>query len=476
MPEQGCEPTAVVISGFGDEDTGGGLFVLEGEEVRRVDWLATTGIAVEPGGRRFARLLREAGRSDSAGELLVYDRRGVEAYRRIDDLTDAHGVVWHDGMLVVASTVTNTVLWLSPAGDILRTWKAPGAGDAWHLNSLVVDGERLLVCAFGRFERHRGWAEHGAADRQGFVFDVETGETVTDGLTCPHDPLRLGGAWAVCNSRGHEVVFIDDGRVVERVALDGWTRGLAADDDHLYVGLSAHRGEGASGTGAVVVVDRATCRILRRVDLPCREVYSVTLVPEALLGGIERGFRTNEARTGEERQADLFRAAGIEPERLWSGGEPLDEEDCRVQVAIDLPSTLVRGERVVLDWTVTNAGGAVLSSSGEHPVRLSYRWFDLTGERLLEEGPRAALPHDVPPGGRASGLLRLVASDRAGRALLRVSLVQELVRWFDDAHPSSGVTRVVDVKAEDRVTECPPGPHRPSSSSPESNSTTSRAA
>lgn len=66
----------IVITAFGDRDTGGEAFVLEGERVRRLDWLASTGLAVDEAGGRVARLLRDRGEPDGCGELLVSDARG----------------------------------------------------------------------------------------------------------------------------------------------------------------------------------------------------------------------------------------------------------------------------------------------------------------------------------------------------------------------------------------------------------------
>jgi hypothetical protein len=440
-------PHAIVATGFGDRDTGGGAFVLEGGGARRIDWLASTGLAVEPGERRLARLLRDPGDADSSGELLICDDRGVEAYRRVDALCDSHDVVWHDGGLVVVSTSTNALLWLTPAGDVTRTWQAPGTGDAWHLNSLLVDRGRLLACAFGRFAEHRGWAAPGAAQGQGFVFDVETGEEILRGFTCPHHPMRIGDRWAVCDSREQTfVVLDDDGRVLERVALGGWTRGVAVSADRVYVGISARRGEAAGETASVAVLDRATLREIDRVSLPCREVYEVAVVPAPLLGGLERGFRTNAVRTADEDQHALFRAAGVEPERLWAVSEPLPEEACRVELDAEAPTKMRAGEAAQVPWTLANRGGAVLHSAEPYPVHVAARWFSADGGGVLAESERALLPRAVPPGAEVSGTLRVEAPPGAGHRLLRISPVQEQVRWFDDADPANGVAVQVRVK------------------------------
>lgn len=438
--------TQIVITAFGDRDTGGGAFALEGEGLRRLDWLASTGLAVDGAGGRVARLLRDAGEPGGCGELLVSDARGIELYRRIDALADAHDAIWFDGRLVVASTSTNSLLWLGSGGEVVGSWQAAGEGDAWHLNSLAVHDGRLLACAFGRFAEHRGWAVAGAAHGQGLVFDVESGETVLSGLSCPHHPFRLDGRWAVCDSAEKALlVFEEDGRrIAERVELGGWTRGVALAGERLYVGVSAQRREQPGARAAVAILDRATLRELARVEIPAREVYALAAVPGALVAGMERGFRTNAARVGDEDQHALFRAAGVEPELLWAVSDPLPETACRTTLTAELPASMREGETVAVPWTLENCGGAVLQMADPHPVRIGARWFGADGEPLASDA-RAPLGASVPPGERASGTIALTPPPGAGERTVRLAPVQEFVRWFDDVDPANGVQAGVTV-------------------------------
>ncbi|HEX4805469.1 MAG TPA: DUF4915 domain-containing protein [Conexibacter sp.] len=438
--------TQIVITAFGDRDTGGGAFVLEEGGVRRLDWLASTGLAVDPAGGRVARLLRDAG---ELGEVLISDERGIQLYRRVDALVDAHDAVWHDGRLVVASTSANSLLWLSSGGDVVGSWKAAGEGDAWHLNSLLVHDGRLLACAFGRFADHRGWAVGGAGRGQGLVFDVESGETVLSGLTCPHHPFRLDGRWAVCDSAdGALVVFEEDGRrIAARVPLGGWTRGVAVAGDRLHVGVSARRQERPGARAAVVTLDRRTLAELGRTEVPAREIYAIAAVPDALVAGLERGFRTNVARAADADQHALFRAAGVEPELLWAVSDPLPEAGCRTTLEASPPSELLPGEAVELRWRLTNRGGAVLPMAHPHPVHVGARWFTDDGE-VVAQHERAELVRSVPPGATVDGTIMLTTPAHEGALVLRLSPVQEFVRWFDDVDPANGVQARVTVASE----------------------------
>ena len=73
---------------------------------------------------------------------------------------------------------------------------------------------------------------------RGIVFDLGTGEDLVTGLECPHDPRPVDGLRFVCNSGRREFLAVDDetGRIVRRLELDGWTRGMEVTDDRIYVG------------------------------------------------------------------------------------------------------------------------------------------------------------------------------------------------------------------------------------------------
>jgi len=128
-------PYAVVISCAGDGDTGGGLCIFDGNRIETVDRVSTAGLCLADD--RFFRLLRTP-LCTGSGEMLVYDQRGVKQYLRIDELSDSHTLTWDGRHLVVASTGTNSLLWISLDGEVVRRWRAPGEDDSWHLNDLTM--------------------------------------------------------------------------------------------------------------------------------------------------------------------------------------------------------------------------------------------------------------------------------------------------------------------------------------------------
>jgi uncharacterized protein DUF4915 len=278
-------------------DGGGGLYVLEDGRFSLLDELSSTGLAVSPDGERLARLLWAEDESDRAGELLIYGREGLLAHHRLDELRQPHSVGWDGDTLVAVSTGTNALLWIDSSGAVGRTWKAPGDGDCWHLNSLAWRRGRMLVSAFGRFAGHHDWTRDGAREGAGIVFDLRSGRDVLGGLSAPHNPLWLDGGWLVCNSGPGELLALDRrGRVRLRREFSGWTRGLAVDGAVVYLGISAHRLGGAeAGTACVVGLTREGLEEVDRWELPSREVYDLIVAPEALLGGL-RGGTTAQQR------------------------------------------------------------------------------------------------------------------------------------------------------------------------------------
>lgn len=447
IADEGTE-SVLLASAFGDEDTGGGLFAFDGQAVERLDRLSSNGLALA--GDRLVRVIRAAREVGAAGELLVYDERGVERYLRIDELADPHGVAWDGSNYVAVSTMTNAVLWIAPSGDVVQAWRAPGEGDCWHLNSLLVHDGRVFVSAFGRYGRHREWVGR-TKDAKGFVLDLVTGAQVLNGLTTPHDPRLLEGAWVVCNSGTAELLELSlDGGVQRTARLAGWTRGIAVSDDFFFVGESANRADlGCATSATIAVLDRDTWRIVDRIALPCREIYDLVLAPPTLVEGVRRGFRTNGARAAEQDQHALFQRVGVEPVRLWATGHPLPAEACKVRITTNAPRVLAPNAVLELECVVENLAGAILVSVPPNPVVLSYRWFEMASGRAFDGARpvRSSLPEPLLPGEALRCSVKLVAPPVGGEYLLRVTLLQERVAWFDDLDESNASSHLVRVRA-----------------------------
>jgi hypothetical protein len=413
----------------------GGLLAFDGLDVECIDTLSSTGLCLAE--NQLFRLLWADNDVDAGTELLAYDARGVQRYFRLDELAEPHDIVWDGREFIIVCTGANRVLRVSRAGNVTARWQAPGAGDAWHLNSLVLHDNQVLVTAFGRFRQHREWNQVQAAGK-GIVFNLATGHDVLAGLTCPHSPRFFDAAWTVCNSKSGELLQIDARTqgVRRSLQLHGWTRGIAVSDDYLFVGVSAPRHcTGPSEGGRIAVVCRHTWTVLEQITVPCWEVYDVVLAPAALLAGLRRGFiRHHAAAESTSGYQFLSRAGGVEARPNLEARGPLEVLACRVQVRARPPAVLTTNMEAEVTCEVQNLGNDLLVSAQPYPVHLSYRWIDPHSGQWKQEwnSVRTPLPRGLGPQQKASCTMRIAAPPQAGRYLLRITAVQEGVAWFDD--------------------------------------------
>ena len=80
--------------------------------------------------------------------------------------------------------------------------------------------------------------------------------------------------------------------------------------------------------------------------------------------------------------------------------------------------------------TVSNTGTVTWPAGGAAPVHLSYHWLDVTGQVVVWDGSRAALPADIAPGQSAEIAIVVASPPAVGPYRLRLDLVQEGVTWF----------------------------------------------
>jgi hypothetical protein len=105
------------------------------------------------------------------------------------------------------------------------------------------------------------------------------------------------------------------------------------------------------------------------------------------------------------------------------------------------PEAVRLGRTVVIPVELTNPTTEVWSAAGIGPgtlsVRLSYHWFDYAGRAAVYDGARTLLPHDVLPGQTVSVNARVAPPPLPGHYVLRLTMVQEGVEWFDSVAAGS---------------------------------------
>jgi len=113
--------------------------------------------------------------------------------------------------------------------------------------------------------------------------------------------------------------------------------------------------------------------------------------------------------------------------------EPLDAAVAQLRLSVEAcPESVVCGGTAAVRVRLENGSGEELGSFPPFPLQLSYRW--LAGDDSEVGGPealRTALKPALGPHQAASYVMTIAAPAEPGRYRLRVTLVQELVRWLD---------------------------------------------
>jgi len=98
---------------------------------------------------------------------------------------------------------------------------------------------------------------------------------------------------------------------------------------------------------------------------------------------------------------------------------------------IDMPASVTPGQTVTATLRLSNAGNTTWARTGDHKVRLGYRWYTPAGQELALADIRTSLPFNVKPGW-------LVVFDEAqvqapptpGQYILRWDMIEEPDTWF----------------------------------------------
>jgi len=436
-PVDGADELTLVAAGTGP-DVKGWLFAIENAaaaspEIEELDYLNSSGIVATHD--RLYRVLSSTSDRGASGDFLVYDAGGAVIYRRVDGLADSHGLVWDGTNFAVPCSFTNEIFWLSPSGETTRVWRAPGEGDAWHVNGLNVRDGRLYASSFGKFATHRGWSKT-MGERTGIIFDVETQAPVVSELACPHDPFFADGGWLICDSYTKRLLFVDEktGSIVRQAQLAGWTRALAVGRDHINVGVSGQRhATTAKGSASIQVLDRATLAPVSSIVLPCEEITTLALTPRTLIAGIRRGFRTNDLRAAVQDRRDLFELAGqraaalkLTPMRALE-----NPRDFRVRIRVRAPRRVRGGDYFEAHVTIKNRSRRTLFTAAPFPVNIGIVFEQIGAAEQADLVRREPLPEPLLPGATLRFTLAVQSPPTAARYHVRFTLLQEWVRWFD---------------------------------------------
>ncbi len=106
----------------------------------------------------------------------------------------------------------------------------------------------------------------------------------------------------------------------------------------------------------------------------------------------------------------------------------------QIRVRLKDTSSLAIGpsSRFYLSPEVCNSSDYALASAPPHPVFLCYHWMDERGRKtVVKEGLRSGIYPPLEAGARRTIKLDVQAPAEPGNYVLRITLVQEGIRWFD---------------------------------------------
>lgn len=128
---------------------------------------------------------------------------------------------------------------------------------------------------------------------------------------------------------------------------------------------------------------------------------------------------------------------------------PLGASDCKsISFTIDgLPRTMQCDQLHWLEVTIHNGSEREVSCGLPSPINIAYHWCDSdSGGIVVFDGVRSHLFPPVAPNSSCIYHAMIIAPPANGSYLLQITLVQEGVRWFDEAGPHRCVVeRIVDV-------------------------------
>ena len=116
------------------------------------------------------------------------------------------------------------------------------------------------------------------------------------------------------------------------------------------------------------------------------------------------------------------------PAQAVVGPTPWPDQAYRVEWAeVHIPAEVAAGVRIAVPVTMRNSGNRVWPAS---QVFVSYHWF--RDDRLVVwDGERTPLPRDLRAGSRAALSVRVATPAEPGSYVLKLTLVHELVTWFE---------------------------------------------
>jgi cyclopropane fatty-acyl-phospholipid synthase-like methyltransferase len=158
--------------------------------------------------------------------------------------------------------------------------------------------------------------------------------------------------------------------------------------------------------------------------------------PEDPVSNLLRKFTKQELRA----TPDLFAVVSqsrVKPEQIAALLQTHPLHDLKLNglslAAEQVPGQVHANSDFHVKVTLKNSTKALLNSFMPNPVRISYHWLNSQGSNsIVYDGLRTNLFPALRPGHTRAYLVNVQTPAHPGSYILRMTLVQEFVRWFDD--------------------------------------------
>jgi len=385
-------------------------------------WLAAEAQGIAAAHDCLARIVTAGRVASPSGDVLIYDANGIRATYRLDGIGNIHDALFLQESLLIVNTTGNAVVSLKADGSTSSFWQGPPLFDAWHINCLFADDGAVFATAFGKSGTSCGW--RAGTEGTGIVFRLLDEEVLVSGLDMPHHPRFIDGMLVVCNSAKFEVLGFDNkGAIVQKCVLDGFTRGIAYDSQHIWIGVSRLRANASDERSShVVVLDRKTWTELGSFEVLVPEIYDLLIVSKSLASGVAKGHRSS--RDDVHARGPLSKFGSMTAQYDWRVADLLPPSSRRFAIEVEIPSVLPPNANLKLWCHVRNHGDACIDSVGPFPVELSYRWTNSQG-RAAPQAIRFELPENIGPGKSCAVEIVLATPGELGKFILDIFLTQE---------------------------------------------------
>lgn len=189
-------------------------------------------------------------------------------------LSNAHQILWIDGDLYIAANGEDKILKITKDGEILRSKKIDDVLDRPFMNSVSYDTQTNTILG----------TAHGLG-KPSFIVRLDTDLNILEyypNLECSHvhDVYAEGDLFYYLNSIESKLKIYDKSlkKVVNIVNLNAsinkpkakYLRGLAVDEDEVYIGVAYSEGNDQRDNESCIIVclDKETLQIKEEIILP----------------------------------------------------------------------------------------------------------------------------------------------------------------------------------------------------------------